>query len=464
MNAALLTILIPCLGALGVCFSPKKYKAFLASAALLSAFTASIFAIPFVYAHKELYCAYAVTPWFTLSFVVDGLAVFMACVSSCVAFVISLYAFEYMKHYDDAGVFYFWMTLFVGAMMGLIFSGNLMLMFCFWEVTSVCSWRLIAFYRKETDVEAAARAFLITFFAASLMLVGIIFIYFTYGTLEIVALRGTSLNLMVSLLLLAGIISKSAQLPLHTWLPDAGVAPTPVTALLHAAVLVKIGVYVFARLFGLTFIATAAFLNIVLYVSIATIIVGGALAFIERNMKRILAYSTISQLGYILLIFSLNTRMAFLFGLVYIVAHSIGKAGLFLCAGIVEHKTGVKDVNELGGLAKTMPYTAAAYLLCAFSIIGLPPFLGFWPKFMAVVSSLQQAHTVIAFFMVFGALLTLLYLMRLFEKVFLGTKKTSADEQDSPVMVSVVGALGVASLVLGFAIRPLFNFLSALVQ
>jgi len=223
-------------------------------------------------------------------------------------------------------------------------------------------------------------------------------------------------------------------------------------------------VYVFARLFGLTFIATAAFLNIVLYVSIATLIVGGALAFIARNMKRILAYSTISQLGYILLIFSLNTRMAFLFGLVYIVAHSIGKAGLFLCAGIVEHKTGVKDVNELGGLAKTMPYTAAAYLLCAFSIIGLPPFLGFWPKFMAVVSSLQQAHTVIAFFMVFGALLTLLYLMRLFEKVFLGTKKTSADEQDSPVMVSVVGALGVASLVLGFAIRPLFNFLSALVQ
>jgi NADH:ubiquinone oxidoreductase subunit 5 (subunit L)/multisubunit Na+/H+ antiporter MnhA subunit len=369
-----------------------------------------------------------------------------------------------MAHYGEAGMFYFWTIVFIGAMMGLVFSGNLLFMFCFWEITSLCSWRLIAFYRTETDVEAADRAFLITFCGAAAMLIGIIYIYITYGTLELRALQTTPLSYGISLLLFAGIASKSAQLPLHSWLPDAGVAPTPVTALLHAAVLVKIGIYVFARLFNVTFEPAALFLSTVAWVGVATIIIGGTLAFIENNMKRILAYSTVSQLGFILFLFALHTPAAFTFGLIYILAHSLAKAGLFLCAGIVEHKTGTKDITQLGGLLSSMPYTGVAYILCAFSVIGIAPFLGFWPKFMTVLFAAQQGRVAASILLVVGAGLTLLYLIRLFDKVFLGERKADADEKSSPAMVSAVGFLGVASLVLGLTIKPVFSFVSGLLR
>jgi NADH:ubiquinone oxidoreductase subunit 5 (subunit L)/multisubunit Na+/H+ antiporter MnhA subunit len=336
-------------------------------------------------------------------------------------------------------------------------------MFCFWEMTSVCSWRLIAFYRRDKDVKAADRAFLVTFFGASLMLIGIVLVYLNYGTLEISMLKDKPLINLIAFLLFAGIISKSAQLPLQTWLADAGVAPTPVTALLHAAVLVKIGVYAFARLFSLTFLVSPLFLNSVIFISVITIIVGGCCALVENNMKRILAYSTISQLGYIILALALNTLISFKVALVYILAHSLAKAGLFLCAGIIEHKTGTKDINRLGGLLKTMPYVALAYILCAFSIIGIPPFLGFWPKFMTILLAFQARYSWAGILAVIGALLTLFYLMRLFDKVFLGQGQIVVREEKNSWMLYVVLALGVLSLAFGLGIKILFNLLTSII-
>lgn len=399
-----------------------------------------------------------------MAFLADGLAIFMAMVSSLVGLLVAIYSLEYMKDYLNAADFYFWMVLFIGAMLGLVFSANLVLMFCFWEVTSLCSWQLIGFYRKDKDLKAADKAFLVTFFGASLMLAGIVLIFLNYGTLDIVSLKGLSLSNLAAFLLLVGVLSKSAQLPLETWLPDAGVAPTPVTALLHAAVLVKIGVYVFARLAGATFILTPQFFNFVIALSVITIIVAASSALAENNMKRILAYSTISQLGYILLAISLNSNLSFKVALVYILAHSLGKAGLFLCAGIVEHKTATRDISQLGGLLKTMPWTATAYLLCAFSIIGIPPFLGFWPKVMTVLLTVKSGHLIAGSLAILGALFTLLYLMRLFSRVFLGEVRIKAQEEKDSPMVLVVLLLGVLSLILGVAFRMPFSLVEALVK
>jgi len=457
-------ICLPFLGVLLTPVFPRRYRRFLAVFAIGFTFLFSLLCLTELVKGRHLSSSIVLTEWFSLSFIADGLAVFMAVVSSFVAFLICIYSQEYMQGYPEKDEFYFWTQLFVGAMMGLVFSANLILLFCFLEITSVCSWKLIGFYRGPSDLQAADRAFLITFFGSSFMLAGAVFIYITYGTLDVGLLYAKPISDAIAFLLLAGIIAKSAQLPLQTWLPDAGLAPTPVTALLHAAVLVKIGVYVFARLFGLTFTVSALFLYWVIVISVITLIVAGCSALVENNMKRILAYSTISQLGYIILALALNSAVAFKIALVYILAHSLAKAGLFLCCGIIEHKSGTKDINRLGGLLKTMPCTAIAYILCAFSIIGIPPFLGFWPKFMTLLGVFQAGYIFAGILAVAGAVLTLFYLMRLFDRVFLGEIQISVKEERHSLMNYVVLAFGILSLVLGFAIRPLFNLLNLIIK
>lgn len=465
MNPALSSVIVvPFLGSLYMAVAPRRQRAQGAAIILALTFAASLVALRAFILGAPLGFSRYLAGWFSLSFRADGLAVFMAAVSSFVGLLIALYAREYMKDYEDSGVFYFWMVFFVASMMGLIFSANLLVMFCFWELTSACSWRLIGFYRKEQDLKAADKSFLVTFFGASLFLAGAVLVYLSHGTLEFSGLKGTQINNLAAFLLLAGIISKSAQLPLQTWLPDAGVAPTPVTALLHAAVLVKIGVYAFARIFNLTLIAGGLFTNVVVFISITTILVAAASALVENNMKRILAYSTISQLGYIILAFALRSDIALKTGLVYILAHSLAKAGLFLCAGIVEHKTGTKNINELGGLARKMPLVAAAYLLCAFSIIGLPPFLGFWPKFMTVLLAAKAGYVYAAFLAVLAALFTLFYLMRLYNAVFLGDAVVEVREEAGSAMVWVVLVLGGLSLFSGLFVRLPFDLVSVLMR
>lgn len=463
MNALFYAVVSPLAGAVVVLLAPKAYKEILSIISIMTALLCGIFVCGAVLENKVLYLHSPFTEYFSISFVADGFSVFMAIVSSFVALVIAVYSLEYMKGYENKGRFYFWMTLFVAAMTGLVFSNNLMLIYCFWEITALCSWRLIGFYRKENDIKAADRAFLTTFLGASLMLAGIVLIYIKYGTLELSFLRGVSMPNIAAFLLLAGILSKSAQLPFQTWLPDAGVAPTPVTALLHAAVLVKIGVYVYARLFNLTFSVTPVFTDTVVALSSLTIITAAGCALVENNFKRILAYSTVSQLGYIILAFALGgAGLSLQIGMLYILAHSLSKAGLFLCAGIVEHATGTKNINELGGLAKTMPVTAAAYLLCAFSIIGLPPTFGFWPKFMVILDVFKQGRVFTGILAVTAAVFTLFYLFRLFDKVFLGRVRINAGEHRRSPMVYAIVLLGVLSLVLGIAVKLPINFIAKL--
>jgi proton-translocating NADH-quinone oxidoreductase chain N len=398
-------------------------------------------------------------------FYADKLAVFMALVSSIVGSIIVFYSTGYIKHYDNRNEYYFMVVLFLGSMMGIVYSRNLITLYLFWEITAIACWRLIGFFREKDHVIKADKAFLVTVFGALMMLIGFIDIYGTAGSFDLGVLTHVHISNTAVILILFGILSKSATLPLHTWLPDAGVAPSPVTALLHAAVLVKIGVYVFARLFVATFVVDDVWHIVVPVIAGASALISAGAAMIETNMKRIIAYSTISQIGFIFLGLSIGNEIGLAGGLLYILMHGMSKAGLFLCAGIIEQQTHTKDIREMGGLIKTLPITAVSFIVCAFSVMGIPPLGGFFAKFMVINGAVTSPHLWIAFVFLFGGIMTIVYLLRLFVMIFMGSPRTHHNvKEGSFSMVSSVAMLGILSLLAGIFINYPADFVYATVQ
>lgn len=398
---------------------------------------------------------YALPLGLSVAFSADALAVFMALVSLFVGLIIVVYSFDYISHYEFQQEYYLLVVLFLGAMMGIVFSASLIYLYVFWEITAIVSWRLIGFFRAKNDVIRAEKSFLITGAGAFVMLIGFIMLYQQAGSFELSVLRPYfclhPVPSLAVLLILAGILSKSATLPFHTWLPDAGVAPSPVTALLHAAVLVKIGVYVFARLFVWTLPIALMWQTVIPLVAAASAIISGAAALRETDIKRIIAYSTVSQIGFIFFGLAIGNPIGIAGGLLYILMHGMAKAGLFLCAGIVEQNTHTKDITKMGGLARTMPWTALAFFGCSFSVMGVPPFGGFFSKYLVFLGAVQGGDFLLTGLFLAAALITILYLLRLGKALFFGDCKIEARE-GSPVMVGSVVALAVLSLVGGIAV------------
>ena len=431
---------------------------------VLTAFIAAAFALPQALAGELLLWRLELPLGMSIGFFSDGLAVFMALTSSLVAAIIVFYSFGYIEHYDNQNEYYMMVVLFIGAMMGLVFSTNLILIYGFWEISAVCCWRLIGFYRKKDIVLRADKAFLVTVGGALLMLVGFIAIYIQAGTFDLMELRGRGLDNWIMVLILFGILSKSATVPLHSWLPDAGVAPSPVTSLLHAAVLVKIGVYVYARLFLVNFQLEPVWEVAVPAIAAVSALVSAGAALVENDIKRIIAYSTVSQLAFILLGLSCGTMVGAAGGLLYILMHSLAKGGLFLCAGIVEHSTHTKDIRQMAGLARRLPVTAVSFALCAFSVMGLPPFGGFFSKYMVINGAVQSGVPWMAPVFIAGAVMTVIYLLRVYVKVFFG-KLTHPDlKEGSWEMVSSVALLGLLSLLAGIFINIPSGLVSFIVE
>lgn len=395
----------------------------------------------------------------------DVFALFCALVSSLVSAIIVLYSFEYIAPYKNQNEYYFMVILFLGSMMGIIFSANLIFLYIFWEMTALASWRLIGFFRKDDYVRRANKAFMVTAAGALLMLAGFIMLAEQAGTFDFSGIRsalppGTVKNITV-LLILCGIFAKSATFPFHTWLADAGVAPSPVTALLHAAVLVKIGVYVYARLFNAVIIPSETIrITVFVIIAISAFISGGA-ALIEKDIKRIIAFSTVSQLAFIFLGFAAGSHLAFAGSMLFILMHSTAKAGLFLSAGIIEHETHTKDITKMGGLAKVIPITFVAFLLCMMSIIGIPPLGGFFSKFLVITGTADAGYPVFAIIFVLAATLTILYMLRLFYKVFLAEPAENFPVHKSsiwsPMNLSIT-LLAVISLLCGFTFSCLTRY------
>ena len=448
---ALLTVFVPILGSLTIPLAGLLARqARSAWAVTLGAATAALpmFLLPTAFSGGETIIRKELILGLDFVLIIDPLSIFMAIVSSFIGFLIIVYSLGYIHHEENQNEYYLLVVLFIGSMMGLVFSANLIFLYLFWEIIAICCWRLIGFYRLKDIVRKADKAFLVTFFGAVVMLLGFIQIYGTTNTFDLTAMRGTVIPGSAVLLILFGMFSKSATVPLHTWLPDAGVAPTTVTALLHAAVLVKIGVYAFARIFLYTFKLPGDWPQIIPILAVISSLVAAAAATVENDFKRILAYSTVSQIGYIFLGFSMANPEGISGSLLFILMHGLAKGGLFLCAGIVIHATHQKDVREMGGLIKTMPITAAAFLACAFSVIGIPPFGGFFSKFLVIMGTVKAGQVWIAAVALFTAVLTMFYLLKVFSMVFLGEAKHPAPEK-TPSMVFVVALLAVLSLAAG---------------
>jgi NADH:ubiquinone oxidoreductase subunit 5 (subunit L)/multisubunit Na+/H+ antiporter MnhA subunit len=400
------------------------------------------------------------TPLFSLKWVLgfdpiftaDALGVFMALASSFLGIMIVFYSFGYIQHEQNQNEYYMMVILFLGSMMGLVYSQNLIFIYLFWEIAAICCWRLIGFYREREVIFKADKAFLITVFGALAMLLGFVILYNDFGSFDLRVMHGKAAPDLAVLLIMCGIFSKSATLPFHSWLPDAGVAPSPVTSLLHAAVLVKIGVFVFARLFVGNLVLSAVWDQVLPIVIAISAIVSGGAALIETDIKRIIAYSTVSQLAFIFLGLFTHNPLAIAGGLLFILMHGLAKGGLFLCAGIVEHNTHTKDIRKMGGLLKTMPVTAISFALCALSVMGIPPFGGFFSKHMVISGAVEGGNIWIAGTFILGAFLTVLYLMRLFTVVFMGDIKIEARE-GTPTMLYAVAILAGLSLIGGFLVR-----------
>lgn len=461
-------ILIICISIplLGACIIPllgrinEKLRNYAALTFVVSAFVCASAALTYVLKGAPLFLHFELPLGLSFGFNGDAVAVFMAMTASMVASFIVLYSFGYMKEYENQNEFYMMVCLFIGAMMGLVFSTNLIFIYIFWEISAICCWRLIGFYREDLTTLRANKAFMITVAGALIMLIGFMDIYGQTGTFDLYAMKGASIPSWTVVLVLFGILSKSATFPLHSWLPDAGVAPTPVTSLLHAAVLVKIGVYAYARLFIMTFDIDQAFHIAVPTIAAVSALISAGAALKANDIKRVLAYSTISQLAFILLGLSCGNETGAVGGLIYILMHSIAKAGLFLCAGIVEHNLHTKDITKMGGLYRQMPVTATAFILCAFSIMGIPPFGGFFAKHLVIEGIVSAGNIALGAVFMVGAVMTVMYLVRLFVKVFLGQPSSPGKKEGTPVMLASVAILAVLSFAGGLFINLPLEFAS----
>ncbi len=402
----------------------------------------------------------------SFGFLADGLAVFMAIVSSFLGLCIVVYSFGYIAHPENQNEYYFMVVLFIGAMMGITLTTDLVFLYVFWEISAVCCWRLIGFFRKDDNTRRANKAFLITGIGALIMLCGFMMVYMQYGTTDLTVLRGNPISNIAVLLILFGILSKSATLPLHSWIADAGVAPTPATSLLHAAVLVKIGIYAYARLFVVNFQLPEVWHTAMPVIAAISAILSAGAAIKETDIKRIIAYSTVSQLGFIFLGLSVGGEMALGGGILYIMMHAISKAGLFLCAGIVEHGCHTKDIRKLGGLYKAMPWTAAAFLLCALSVMGIPPFGGFFSKYLVISGTVAAGQSWLAIVFLIGAVMTLIYLLRAFIRVFLGDYRGEGapHPEGTKSMVYTVAFLAFLSVASGIFVHPAASWVTSIVS
>lgn len=317
----------------------------------------------------------------------DGLSLLMALLISGIGTLITLYAGAYLKGHAMLGRFMLYLLAFTTSMLGLVMADNLVLLFVFWELTSITSYLLIGFNNEEKESRwKALQALLITGMGGVAMLAGFVLIAQAAGTWSISELltmgdvirNHAHYPAIVSLVLL-GAFTKSAQIPFHFWLPNAMAAPTPVSAFLHSATMVKAGVYLMARFTPILGSTDAWSLTLTLF-GAATMLTGGVLGLAQTDLKRILAYTTLSVLGILTMLLGLGSDYAIKSAMLFLFGHALYKATLFMCAGSVDHAVHTRDVERLGGLLKLMPITGAAALLAALSKAGFPPFVGFIGK------------------------------------------------------------------------------------
>jgi NADH-quinone oxidoreductase subunit L len=389
-----------------------------------------------------------------LGYRVDGLSAIMLLVVGVVAACVIVFSIGYM-HGERGYVRYFAMlSLFTAAMAGLVIASDLVGLFIGWELVGVCSYLLIGFwYDKPAAADAAVKAFMVTRVGDAAMLVGMAVLWRATGTLEISAiLNGVgalapSVVTAAAVCLLLGAVGKSAQFPLHIWLPDAMEGPTPVSALIHAATMVAAGVFLVARMWPL-FEASPTTRMLTLVLGTVTALGAATIALTQRDIKKVLAYSTISQLGFMFVALGVGAWPVAIF---HLVTHAAFKALLFLSSGSVIHGSGTQDLHEMGGLRSKMPLTATCWIAGGLALAGIPPTAGFFSK-DAVVASVLNVAPWAGFALLAASLLTGAYVARATRLAFFGSARGEREAHESPWTMTVpLGVLAVGALGLGMA-------------
>ncbi|MEP6758428.1 MAG: NADH-quinone oxidoreductase subunit L [Actinomycetota bacterium] len=372
----------------------------------------------------------------------DGLSAMMILVITGIGALIHLYSIGYMAHDERRGRFFAYLNLFVFFMLMLVLGANYLVLYLGWEGVGLCSFLLIGFWSdKLTNAEAAKKAFITTRIGDTLMLVGLATLVFKFGTLDFVPIFGAAPTVLtkdaatvIALLLFAGAIGKSAQLPLQVWLPDAMAGPTPVSALIHAATMVTAGVYLVIRSHVLFEISGVA-LTVVLVIGVATALFAATCAIAQVDIKRVLAYSTISQLGYMFIAVGMRAYAVAMF---FLVAHAFYKALMFLGAGSVIHGMhGEQDMRQMGGLRKVMPVTFVTFAIGALAQAGIPPLAGFFAKDALLEVAQHTGRTAVYGLGTLAAFLTAFYLGRMLILTFFGKPRSDAAEhahESSPLI------------------------------
>lgn len=363
----------------------------------------------------------------SMGVLIDPLTAMMLMVVTTVSLLVQIYSCGYMEGDPGYGRFFAFLSLFAGSMLGLVLAVNLLQMYFFWELVGLCSYLLIGFYYYKISArEAAKKAFMTTRVGDFGLLLGILLLQLTFGTLDFMELQqlvpiyvmhgGAGFLTIIALLLFVGPIGKSGQFPLHVWLPDAMEGPTPVSALIHAATMVVAGVYLVGRAFFL-FSQLPAVMTVIAWLGGFTAIFAASIAITQRPIKRILAYSTISQLGYMMLALGVGSLTSSFF---HLMTHAFFKAMLFLSAGAVMHAMAEEaDIFKMGGLRKKMPVTFAAMTIGVLAISGIPPFAGFFSKdeILAAAAQVSPALYILA---TITAFMTAFYMARLLFVAFMG--------------------------------------------
>ena len=357
-------------------------------------------------------------PWLpeiglNLSLRLDGLGFLFALLILGIGLLVILYARYYLSKQEPMGRFYGFFLLFMGAMLGVVLSENLLLMLMFWELTSLSSFLLIGFWNHRADARQGARmALAVTGGGGLALLAGILLIGHIVGSYELSTvlvsgdlIRAHALYPLTLILVLLGVFTKSAQFPFHFWLPQAMAAPTPVSAFLHSATMVKAGVFLLARLYP-ALSDSEWWFYLVSMTGLATLLIGAIMALFQHDLKGLLAYSTISHLGLITLLFGLDSRLAAVAAIFHIINHATFKASLFMAAGIIDHETGTRDMRRINGLLKYMPHTAVLAMIASLAMAGVPLLNGFLSKEMFFAETLDQ-HLLGSFYWTIPALATL---------------------------------------------------------
>ncbi len=419
----LLVIGIPWLGALLVWWAgdtrPRLQHGLAVGFSLVSGAVA-LAMLPFA-SGRQIFGIDAGSGFGVFSFSPDMLSIFLAVVATIIGSLAVIFSIDYMKGEAQLGRYYAMVLFFIGAMAGLVLSSNLLLIFVFWEITALCSYVLISFYNDDPKAVAGGiKALIITQVGGVGLLLGALLSYAYLGTLDLHEFLAEAATLPADVLavlafgFLAAAAAKSAQFPFQTWLPDAMEAPTPISALIHAATMVNAGVYLLARFYPV-FAEVPYWREAVMLVGMLSAIMSAVMALVATDLKRVLAYSTVSQLGYMVYAVGAGGIFASQF---HLLSHSVFKALLFLSAGAVIHAVGTRDMRAMGNLRKEMPLVRTVFIIGAAALAGLPILNGFWSKELVLEAGLEGGPLWMYVMMLIGAGLTALYTLRCVWMVF----------------------------------------------